>query len=68
MSKTIEAFLRGYLLFEVNGKKFLTYNAAKAECVATTGYVEFIGWHIVKGWICFYMRGTTVKAKMEARL
>ena len=59
MNKTLEALLRGYLFFDVNGKKFLTYNAAKAERVATTGDVEFKGWHIFKGWRCFYLRFTS---------
>lgn len=54
MNKTLEALLRGYLFFDVNGKKFFTYNAARAERVATVGDVEFIGWHIFKGWRCFY--------------
>ena len=56
MNKTLEALLRGYLFFKVNERFFLTYKSAKAERVATTGAVEFIGWHIFKGWRCFYKR------------
>lgn len=61
MNKTLEAMLRGYLLFDVNGKRYLTYNAAKAARVATIGSVKFIGWHVVKGWVCFYYRGNTTE-------
>jgi hypothetical protein len=55
MNKTLEAFLRGYLFFDVNGKKFFTYNAAREERVRTVGDVEFKGWHIFKGWRCFFL-------------
>lgn len=57
--KNLEALLRGYLFFKVNGKFFLAYSTAKAARVATTGNVEFVGWHIFKGWRCFFKRIVT---------
>ena len=59
MNKTIEALLRGYVLFDVNGKRFLRYNTALAERKAIPGNVEFNGLHIFKGWRCFFARFTT---------
>jgi hypothetical protein len=56
MRKTIEAMLRGYILFTVNGRRFLTYNAANAACDATAGDVVFDGFHIFKGWRRFFIR------------
>ena len=62
MNKSLEAFLRGYFLFDVNGKKFMLYNTALAyrKSVKQECDVEFIGWHIFKKWQCFYMRFNTV--------
>jgi hypothetical protein len=61
MNKSIEAALRGYVLFAVNGQRFMTYNAAlKARKFLTdeTGhpFVRFMGFHLFKGWVCFYLR------------
>ena len=58
MNKTLEAWLRGYVLFRVNGKYFLRYNTARAARVETQGAVVFDGLHIFKGWQCFFLRVT----------
>ena len=58
MNKTIEALLRGYILFTVNGKLFFTYNGALSVQKTTTMEgmpVLFTGLHILKGWRCFFM-------------
>jgi hypothetical protein len=57
ISKNIEALLRGYVLFKVNGKRFSNYEDARAERVRITDAsqpVEFKGLHIFKGWQWFY--------------
>tara|TARA_R110000803_G_scaffold163913_1_gene227648 strand:+ start:25931 stop:26185 length:255 start_codon:yes stop_codon:yes gene_type:complete len=59
MNKTLEAGLRGYILFDVNGARFLRYNSALAQRKATEGNVEFNGLHIFKGWQCFFVRFNT---------
>ncbi len=59
MNKTIEALLRGYVLFDVNGQRFYRYNTALEQRKATQGDVEFKGWHIFKGWRTFFLRITT---------
>jgi hypothetical protein len=56
MNKTIEALLRGYLLFDVNGKRFLRYNSALAERKSIEGDVYFEGFHVLKGWTGFFYR------------
>jgi hypothetical protein len=56
MNKSLEAALRGYILFDVNGKRFWRYNTALAQRKATTGDVAFNGLHIFKGWVCFFSR------------
>jgi hypothetical protein len=56
MNKSLEAALRGYILFAVNGKRFWRYNTALAQRKATTGDVAFNGLHIFKGWVCFFLR------------
>lgn len=56
MNKTIEALLRGYVLFNVNDKRFLRYNSALAERKSIPGNVEFTGLHIFKGWRAFFIR------------
>ena len=56
MNKSLEAILRGYVLFDVNGKRFWLYNTALAERKATAGDVEFNGLHVFKGWLCFFKR------------
>lgn len=59
MNKTIEALLRGYVLFDVNGKQFLRYNSAMAERKSISGDVEVNGLHIFKGWRTFFIRIST---------
>lgn len=56
MNKTLEALLRGYILFRVNGRTFFRYNTAKAARVAINGDVHFKGLHIIKGWRTFFLR------------
>lgn len=63
MIKNIEALLRGYVLFDVNGKRFWTYTYAHQKCIEiTTGYVNFRGWNIwylfskYGSWRSFYIR------------
>ena len=60
MNKTLEALLRGYVVFKVNGNRFWTYNAARAErvrlCDETRGEVVFYGWSVWRRWQCFYYR------------
>lgn len=53
--KSLEALLRGYLLFRCDGKRYLTYARAKAV-MPETGPASFDGWHVVNGWRCFYQR------------
>lgn len=58
MNKSLKAFLRGYLLFDVNGTRFYLYNSA-ANCVMTLGdqrTVRFCGLHIFKGRRCFSLQ------------
>lgn len=54
--KTIEAIIRGYLFFEVNGKRFLLYNTALCYRKTIDGSLSFKGYHILKGWQGFYER------------
>ena len=61
MNKTLEALLRGYVLFDVNGQRFWRYNTALKQRKITLGDVEFKGLHILKGWRMFYLRYTTEK-------
>ena len=57
MNRSLEAFLRGYLFFRVNGQYFALYNnALKRRKALIVGDVNFIGWHVWKGWIGFYIR------------
>lgn len=58
MNKSLEALLRGYFLFEVNGRFFFTYNAAQKQREQFTGPVWFNGLHVFKGWQCFFLRVT----------
>jgi hypothetical protein len=58
MNKTLEALLRGYIRFDVNGKRFWKYSTALQERKSTDGDVEFAGFHILKGWRMFYLRRT----------
>jgi hypothetical protein len=57
MSKTLEAIVRGYLFFRVNGRYFLTYKPAqKYRTTITKGSIEFEGYHVWKGWTGFFYR------------
>jgi hypothetical protein len=51
--------LRGYLLFDVNGRWFVTYGAANRAYLAEFGDAHLHAWHCIKGW-----RG--IKLKMRA--
>lgn len=54
--KTIEAILRGYLFFRVNGERFWLYNNAREKRKSINGNVAFEGYHIWKGWTGFFYR------------
>jgi hypothetical protein len=57
LNKSIEALLRGYVRFDVNGTKFWRYNSAleyKNAVVKSNDDIEFIGYHIFKGWLGFF--------------
>ena len=56
INKSIEAFVRGYLFFKVNGKFFYFYNNALEERKRINGNVFFIGFHIFKKYRCFFQR------------
>ena len=57
MNKTIRALLMGYVLFDVNGQRFLRYNSALSARKAIHGNVEFIGFNVfLMGWRCFFKR------------
>jgi hypothetical protein len=67
MNKTIEAILRGYILFTVNGKRFYRYNSALAErkSLSEAPYLNFSGLNIFylftkQPWRCFYERFNVV--------
>lgn len=60
MNKSIEALLRGYIYFRVNGQGFWTYNAANAVTEAARGDVSFVGLHVWKGWRGFYYRRKSI--------
>jgi hypothetical protein len=54
--KTIEAIIRGYFFFRVNGEYFLLYHRAREKRVSITGNVSFEGYHVFKGWTGFFYR------------
>lgn len=60
--KTISALARGYMLFTVNNKKYLTYaqalKARKELSKHGAYYIKFMGFNIFKGWVCFYYKST----------
>lgn len=57
MNKTLEALIRGYVLFRVNDKYFLTYtNAQRYRTTITKGLIKFEGYHIRNGWRGFFYR------------
>lgn len=57
-NKTLEALLRGYIFFDVNGQRYWTYRAALAarKAVPETLEVCFAGRHLFKGWVIFFRR------------
>lgn len=57
MIKAIEAVLRGYLFFRVNGVYFLNYTSARSyRSAIIEGPIEFEGYHIWKRWVGFFYR------------
>jgi len=57
MNKTIKALLMGYVLFDVNGQRFLRYNSALLKRKEIDGNVDFIGFNVfLMGWRCFFKR------------
>lgn len=56
LNRSLEAFLRGYFVFDVSGITFYLYNSAIAERDRMVNDIEFTGWHLVKGWQCFFLR------------
>lgn len=58
MNKSLEALLRGYVLFYVNSKMFLRYNSALRARKLISVDVTFKGFHIFKGWQGFFIRKT----------
>lgn len=64
MNKTLEALLRGYVRFDVNGKRFWLYNTALAERKSIDGNVRFSGFNIFKGWRIFYLRQVNLSGVM----
>ena len=57
MNKTLEALIRGYVLFRVNDKYFLSYTPAQRyRTTITKGDLVFEGYHILKGWQGFFYR------------
>jgi hypothetical protein len=51
----MKALLLGYLLFCVNGRYFLRYDRALTARENAYGEILFTGWHITRGWECFYV-------------
>ena len=57
MNKTLEAWIKGYVLFRVNDKYFLSYTPAQRyRTTITKGLIKFEGYHILKGWQGFFYR------------
>lgn len=64
MNKTLECWLRGYVVFDVNGHRFYRYNEADSFCDHLVNrtqipLIQFKGYHIFKGWQTFYIRWNT---------
>jgi hypothetical protein len=55
--------MRGYLLFDVNGRKFLTFGSARRAYQAEPGDACLNAWHCLKGW-----RGIKLKASIRREL
>ena len=57
INKTLEALIRGYVLFRVNDKYFLSYtNAQRYRTTITKGNLVFEGYHVWKKWQGFFYR------------
>jgi hypothetical protein len=56
MNKSLEAFFRGYIYFDVNDEKFFLYNSALKRRKSIDDAVSFTGYSIFKGWRTFYLR------------
>jgi hypothetical protein len=54
--KSLEALIRGYLFYRVNGERFWIYNSARNKRISIEGNVAFEGYHIFKGWTGFFYR------------
>jgi hypothetical protein len=42
--------MRGYFLFDVNGRLFLTFASAKRAYLGEPGDAYLNAWHCLKGW------------------
>ena len=51
-----KALFFGYLFFKVNGKKFFLYSSARAYRKNIKGGVYFDGFHVLNGWVTFFIR------------
>lgn len=57
INKSVEALLRGYIFFDVNGEIFWLYNSASERRKSIkSGRLLFKGFSIFKGWRGFYER------------
>jgi hypothetical protein len=56
MMKSLEAILRGYLFYRVNGNHYWLYTNAREKRISIEGNVAFEGYHVWKGWTGFYYR------------
>lgn len=61
--KSLEALIRGYILFDVNGLRFISYGDARdyrkflSSRRKLGDSISFKGFHIFKGWRSFYYAG-----------
>ena len=65
MNKSFEAILKGYVYFDVNGKRYYNYIDAneRAEMFIKIDHdITFLGFNILKGWKTFYTHTSTIKA------
>jgi len=70
MNKNLQALLLGYILFDVNGKKFLTYEKARTHRLSIKGNVCFKGFSLFrpfKFWRSFYIRAVHPKLEVKAK-
>jgi len=56
MNKSLEALVRGYVLFDVNGERFYLYSSALNRRMEISGAFAFKGFSLFKGWRMFSMR------------